>query len=152
MKDQVVKEARYFILYILLRVLFLRHLFWQIPSKTISRVISFTMFFVCSINKPYHIRALLATAPSVVQWIVRLVPCEIVTLDKLACGLICVRGKSISVALLGERCCTMVALDNYCCRPLSTFLKSKIFFSLKELPRLEFEEDFDFEKHFAFLI
>ena len=100
MKDLFVKQARYFILYISLQALFLHLYFYKILPKLIPRVISFSMFFVHSINERYHIRALLATAPSVVQWIVRLVPCEIVTSDKRACSLICVRGKSISVALL----------------------------------------------------
>ena len=36
--------------------------------------------------------ALLTTAPSVDQLIVRLVPCKIVTSDKRACGLICDTG------------------------------------------------------------
>ena len=59
--------------------------FWQ-------RIISFTVFFVRSINERYHIWALLATAPSVVQWSVRLVPCESMTSDKQACGVICDTG------------------------------------------------------------
>ena len=75
MKDPFVKQARYFIFS--LQALFLRLYFGKILQQIFPRVISFAMFFVHSINERYHIRALLATAPSVVQSIVRLVPCDI---------------------------------------------------------------------------
>ena len=56
------------------QALFLRLYFGKILQKLFPRVVLFIMFFVHSKNERYHIRALLATAPSVVQWIVRLVP------------------------------------------------------------------------------
>ena len=80
--NQVVKQASS------LQSLFLRLYFGNILQKQFPRVISFTVFFARSINERYHICALLATAPSVVQWSVQLVPCESMTSDKQACGLI----------------------------------------------------------------
>ena len=94
MADQLSNKQgiNHLILYISLQALFLRLYFGKFLQKQFPRVISFTMFFVRSINERYHIWALLVTAPSVVQWSVRMIPCEIMTSDKQACGLICDTG------------------------------------------------------------
>ena len=85
-------QASKVLLIILYISLFLRLYFGKFLQKQFPRVISFSVFFVRSINERYHIWALLATAPSAVQWSVRLVPCESMTSDKQACDVICDTG------------------------------------------------------------